>query len=122
MTTPLDAKLVPKAKELIEKFGKTMTLTVEAPGTYDPVTGTVPVTPTSETLKCSPPLNYQSRFVDGEIIRAGDVRVLIPAQGLTIIPKVDMKVEFDGEIWNAISVDRVFSGDDIALWKTQLRK
>lgn len=120
--TRLDDTLVPKTKEILDDLGKSMDLSVKDDGTFNPdgsVTGQVEST---QTVLASPPLGYASRLIDGDVIREGDVQVLLAAQGLTLTPAEKMKVAFDGETWTAVRVKKVYSGDLIALWDLQLRR
>lgn len=120
--TRLDDTLVPKTKAILDDLGKSMILAVKDDGTYNPdgsVTGQVEST---QTVAASPPIEYSSRLVDGDAIRQGDVQVFIAAQGLTLTPAEKMSVTFDGQVWRAVGVKPVYSGDLIALWDLQLRR
>lgn len=123
MTAELDPVLVPVALDLIDRFGFDMEMTVKAEGTYDPATGTTSgQTETTTTRKGSPPIGYESKFIDGDHIRMGDVQIFVAGSGLAITPIVGMKIVFLTETWHAISIKRLYSGLLIAAWDIQLRK
>ena len=121
--TVLDDRLVPKTKEILHRLGKSMDLSVvTTPGTYNDdgsITGEVEAT---QTVTGSPPIEYSSRLIDGDVIKLGDVQVFLAALGLTLTPAESMKVTFDGEDWKAVTVKKIYSGDLIALWELQLRR
>lgn len=121
--TVLDDKLVPKTLEIIKKFGKKLTFTTLSTQAYDPDTGDVTEggSQTFEQL-CSPPAAYERRFVDGETVKDGDMRTLVPASGLPFTIKNGLKVEFDGTTWAIVSFSPLYSGDLRAAYRLQLRQ
>ena len=122
MSTRLDTKLVPKTKEIIDKFGKLVTLTRET-NTYNPATGDVSSTSTSVSIRVTPPREFPARYIDGSLIQIGDVEIGVPASGLTITPSaVDFTATIDSVVWKCIRATKVYSGDDVVLWRLQLRR
>jgi hypothetical protein len=122
MTTALDTKLVPKALALINKFGTNATFTVSIGGTYSPATGKVSGTSTEDKIqKVSPPSRFDKSLVDGELIKATDLLVVLAASGLTFTPEQSMKVTLDTRVYTIVDVWPVMSGDKVAIYKLQLR-
>ena len=116
MTTVLDTKLLPIVLETIEKYGRTVTVTIPA-NTKDWVTGVVNTTTTNHVVKCSPPEPYNQRYVDGDLIQTGDMRTLFAASGLPFTPALGMKI---GK-WTAVWIYEIVSGDLTCAWEVALR-
>ena len=121
--TVLDDKLVPKAKELLDKFGKSATFSVSGFSQYDPNTGEVTVgTPTTYTVKVTPPSPFDKNYQPGGTTEASDLRVYLAASGLSFTPSNGQKVVFDSESYNVIAVETIFSGDSVALYGVRIRR
>ena len=121
MTTSLDVKLVPRVVSLLNKLGKTITLTRELAGAYDPLTLTTTPTGTQvQTVKITPPEAYSDFYVNNTTIQAGDFRCFMSTD-LTWVPKQNDIAEFDGLTFRIIKIQPVFSGDNIVLYGMQLR-
>lgn len=124
MTTPtrLDIRLIPKVKLLIEKYGKTVTIQ-RATYTYDPSTLTNTPTPLTDVeIKVTPPENYSSTEVDGDLIQADDLRVWLPSKDLDWTPAPNMHVVMDGKTFRIVQVETIYTGELIALYGLQLRR
>lgn len=117
MTTVLDTKILPKVLAILEKYGRTVTVVIKA-RTKDWSTGIVSTTTATHTVKCSPPEPFNQRYVDGDLIRVGDMETLFAAQDLPFTPALNMRID---DKWTAIRVDPIYSGDLVAAWKVQLR-
>lgn len=118
----LDDVLRPVAKDLISEFGKDLTFIVKDTETYNPVTGVTTVGESSVVVKGSPPFPYERRYIDGDVVKEGDMETLIAAQDLTITPDEGQRVEFDGEKWHVVSIRRIYSGSLVAAFRLQLRR
>lgn len=130
MTTVLDDILVPKAKDLIDRFGKVATFKVQSSETYDTATGITGETETEVSVKVTPPSPYNDRLVDNDLIRAGDMQIAFAPTALdettgvaiSFTPENGMKVVLDSATWKVERVNSVYSGDSIALYVLTLRK
>ena len=125
MSTPLDLKLVPKALEIVYRFGINASFAVDKinPDDYDSETGaTTPDTPTDTVRKVTPPENYDRHMIDGEVIKFGDMRIFLPASGLTFTPKEGLEVTIAAELWKIEKVGVHYSGEDVAIYELQLRQ
>lgn len=121
--TDLDDKLIPRVKTIIEDLGKELTFTESTGGTYNPATGEVTgETNTDYAVKCSPPDQYEARFVNNDTIKVGDVRTFLPSQNLSFTPVRGMKVVFDSLSWKVLELRPIYSGDSIVVYELQLRQ
>ena len=117
MTTVLDTKILPKVLAIIEKYGRTVNVAIDTQA-KDWSTGIVSTTTATNTVKCSPPEPFNQRYVDGDLVRTGDMETLFAAQDLPFAPVVGMRIDTK---WTAVRVDPIYSGDLVAAWKVQLR-
>lgn len=120
MATELDLEFVPLALELIEELGKPVLFTIETK-THD-LTGKVTVTGTaSHTRNITPPEPFDSRYVDGTLIKQDDVQCYVAASGLPFTPAKGIKVAIDGKLFHVEATRSVYSGEQVALYWMQLR-
>lgn len=123
MVTSLDTKLVPKATELLDLYGKAVTWSVTIGAAYNPASGAVTVgTTTNHSVKVSPPDPYSSRYIDGDLVRVGDARVYVAAELLTFTPAEGQTITIDSATWKIVRVNAIYSGESIALWEAQVRR
>jgi len=122
--TVLDDKIVPKVEEILDKYGKDLTVRDPGSDSYDPDTGlTTPGTPTDHVIKASPPWPYDYKLVDGQVIRPSDSWILMAKSGLPFTePKVGWEIFVDSEEWTVVDTDTIWSGEQIAAYTCQLRK
>lgn len=121
-TTALDDRLVPRALDTIDRYGKKVVFTVIGTATYDPATGAVTESgKKTYTKKVSPPGAYLDRYVDGDLIRRGDLRCIIAASGLEFTPVNGLQVDFDSKVFRVMSVKPIYSGEQVAVYELQLR-
>ena len=124
MTTELDLVFVPLAKELLDEFGKTVTITDRAPvGSYNPKTGTV-VDPVknSYSIKIIPPDQMRQFYIAGDLVENGTLKSGFAAQDLPFTPVNGMTVDIDGRIWTKTEFNPIYSGDEIALYEMTLEE
>lgn len=95
------AEMQAVANELITEFGQSGTVKRETPP--DPVYGGEPtVTIYPATLV---PMAYEARFIDGTVIRAGDMQIYIASVGLPIVPAPGDIVSANGADYRVINAD-----------------
>jgi hypothetical protein len=123
MATSLDTTLVPRALELVTEYGQDAVFEVPATKTYDATTGlTAETSPTDHTKKVTPPEPYDKRWIDGDLIQVDDVRVYLPASGLTFTPTRGYKVTLaSSDVFRIIRVVPIYTGESIALYEIGLR-
>jgi len=121
MSTVLDTKLRPKVVSLLGKYGTSYVIGVNA-GAYNPGTGATASSVTSYTVDGSPPTPYSSRYIDGDLIRHGDLWFIIAGQDIGFTPKEGQLVTFQTKKFHIVSVEAMYSGDLIAAYRLQVRK
>lgn len=116
------------ALKLIAKYGGPVTLVVTTASTPDPTKPweTPPDTEESQDVKAAF-LRYEQRYIDNDVIHAGDQKVLIAASGLTIVPNLQGRVErlVDGvkEYWKVMNVNPLnVNGLEPILYTLQVRQ
>jgi hypothetical protein len=93
------------ATRLLTQFGQTVTLTKTIPGTYNPVTGTSTGDTTATQTCMAVLLGYNlhesgARYAEGTMIRVGDKKCLIEAEGLAWGPDEATKLtDATGQAW-----------------------
>lgn len=122
--TTLDTTMAVEVVSLLAEFGKDVVFTSAAVvAEYDPATGrTTQSSPTTYTVKSAPPFAYEQRYVNGNTVQEGDLRLLIAGADQEFTPKVGQKVTFDSGTYRVVSVIPYYSGEDIAAWEVQVRQ
>jgi len=122
--TELDQDFVPLATELIDEMGKTVVFKTYPDAAYDEVEGETDLGDVvSYTKKIIPPFNYDQKYIDGEVIKVGDMQTGIAGQGLEFTPEPGLvEVIIDEQTWNIVNMMPLYSGEQIALFLLQLRK
>ena len=125
MATRLDVNLRAVALDIITEFGKDLTFYNTVEGTYDPDTReTTPASETTYTVRTSPP-EYEKRYELGQTVRTGRLQVLIPAKDLNATFAADVldtgcRVDFDSTSWQITEIERVYSGDQVCVYRCVL--
>lgn len=125
MATELDNEALPLVLETLAEFGKAVVIKIYPSASYSPSTGsTTPGTAIQYNKKIIPPYPYENKYIDGDIIREGDLQSGIAASGLEFsLEKPDLtRFVIDGFEWLVISAKPVYSGDSIAMYQLHLRK
>ncbi|WP_085026922.1 hypothetical protein [Ensifer aridi] len=92
MTNPNYARLQATAQRLIAKYGQAWAVRRETPP--DPIYGGVPVVTTYPATLV--PVAYEARYIDGTVIKTGDMQIYISPVGLPIEPTVGDVVTANG--------------------------
>jgi hypothetical protein len=101
MPNALYIRLQATAQRLIAKYGQAGAVRRETPP--DPVYGGDPVvTSYPATLV---PMAYEARYIDGSVIRTGDMQICISSVGLAIEPTVGDVVSANGTDYAIINGD-----------------
>ena len=122
--TALDRKFVPKVLSMIEKYGKTVEIKIYTDAVYAPTTGETTLGAyTRYVKKIIPPYPYEQKYVDGDIIKQGDLQTGIAGSGLGFTPEPGLtKITIDSLIWSIVNMQPIYSGEQIALFLLQLRR
>lgn len=101
MANALYERMQATAQRLIAKFGQAGVITRLTPP--DPILGGDPVpTPYPATLV---PMAYEARYVDGTVIKTGDMQIYISSAGLAIEPTVGDVVTANGTDYAIVNGD-----------------
>lgn len=129
MPTVFDTKFRALATKLVTKFGITNgTYTKITHGTMNDDTNKVEGgSVTANVIPMSPPIRYNQTDVDGTLIRSDDYLIYIPAPDFedafgasAEIETVDF-IEVDSRKLRIINTDPIYSGEQIAVYKLQVR-
>lgn len=122
--TALDTKFRSLATELINKYGKSITLTSVTTGTYNPATGSVTNTTSAVTVKAIvEDYNYRDSgvgFTEG-LIKIGDKKFTVAAIDLSVAPKPGDTITLGSSTYSVIRVIETWSGEQIASYEIQGR-
>lgn len=110
-------KTAATATRLLLRFGAAATLKRETAGTYDPATGTTPVTETSLSTTAAV-FAYDAKYIDGTLILQGDQRAYL-APGVT--PKQGDKLTWQGADYTLIAVKPISPAGVPVLFEAQIR-
>lgn len=118
--TQMDTRARATAKRLLDKYGKACTLTRIVTGTYDPETSTYPETVTTYPIKLYLDEPNHEDLSDGQVVKTDEV-ALFAALGLAVEPQDDDTITVDGRVRQIKRVGRVWSGEQVALWRVALK-
>jgi len=65
---------------------------------------------------------YKNRDIDGVVIKRGDMRLLVAADGLSITPQQGDTATFDSIVWQVVEVESIKPSDTAVLYICQTRK
>jgi len=123
-STELDEEFVVLATEMIAEMGKTVVFRTYPDASYDAVEGVTTLGDMlSYTKKVMPPYAYKQKYIDGDVIQAGDMQTGIAGQGLEFTPEPGLiEIVIDEQTWNIVNMTPLYSGEQIAMFLLQLRK
>lgn len=91
------------ALEMITEFGQPVTIRATTVGEYDPDTGTVPPDTVTDQTAQGILIDFTGQeFQTNSIIRQGDKKLKIAAQGLAWAPGLLNKVIAQGRTWSIV--------------------
>lgn len=91
------------ALEMITEFGQPVTISKTEPGEYDPETGGEASGATIEQIAQGILLDFTGiEFQNNSLIRQGDKKLKIAAQGLAWVPGLLDKVVAQGRTWSIV--------------------
>lgn len=98
------------AERLISAKGRAMTLRKRTTGSYSPSTGAATVTQTDTACR-GIEVRHEVKSIEGTAIQAGDLRMLLGAQSLTVEPDAgDQLIDADGRVMLIVAAKRVKPG------------
>src|SRR5471032_2450118 len=91
------------ALEMITEFGQPVTIRATTVGEYDPETGTAPPGTIIEQTALGILLDFTGQeFQNNSLIKQGDKKLKIAAQGLAWVPGLLDKVVAQGRTWSIV--------------------
>ncbi|UVM02019.1 hypothetical protein LOY41_12245 [Pseudomonas atacamensis] len=91
------------AIEMITEFGQPVTIRATTIGEYDPETGSAPADSTKEQTAQGILLDFTGQeFQNNSLIKQGDKKLKIAAQGLEWGPELLNKVVVQGRTWSIV--------------------
>ena len=117
-----------KALNLINSRGLTATWRVRVIDAEDEEAGTVTEHFDNVAIKITPPEIVTLRYIDNELVRAGDLVAYIAAEGLAFTPKISDHLILDGEEFLVINTGKIYGGpsssglNKLVLWKVFVRR
>ena len=119
MSTACSKKMQGVATRLLGKYGSTVTLARAGSKVWNPVTGEYEWQPDTQIPLTAVPVPINAALVNGTTIQAGD---MIVKADYRVLPKMEDKVDFGGERWSVVGIERKQVNDDIVAWFIQVRK
>lgn len=121
--TSLDNKFRPLTTKLIAKYGKSVTLSSNTAGSYDPTTGAATQTSVAAPVKALVE-DYSTRrdgtgFANG-LILSGDKKFSIAAAGITK-PKPGDSITLNSVVYAVVRITEIWSGEQVAMYEVQGR-
>jgi hypothetical protein len=117
--------LAADADELLAEFGQSIALTHIVPGAYDPSTGSVANTTTTQTgtgVAFDFGLHQSgTAFTAGSMILSGDKQLLLSAVGIAAPVPGDLAT-IGADVWTIASVKSTAPAGTAVLYECQLRK
>jgi len=91
------------AQRLITQFGQPVTIRATTVGEYDPEAGSAPPDSTKEQTAQGMLLDFTGQeFQNNSLIKQGDKKLKIAAQGLEWVPDLLNKVIIQGRTWSIV--------------------
>lgn len=109
------------AHRLLGDKGRAMTLHKATPGAYDTSAGAAPVT-TTDYACTGAEFDYPALLIDGTSIQAGDKKVLLSAQGLSVEPDVGDDITSGSTRRRIIAAKAVAPAGAVVVWQLQVRR
>ncbi len=112
------------ANRLLTRFGQAVTLTKTVQGSYDPTTGLITNTTTTQT-GTGAVMEYNNRNVDGTLIKQGDRQLLLSpflaSGGSLVAPAVGDTVTIGGTVYTVTQVKQVNPAGTCVMYDANLR-
>lgn len=116
---PVPHRMAATALRMIARHGRSLTLRIVDQGDYDSGSGAV-VQNLTDYASVGVRLDYEQRYIDGTVIRAGDQKLLMPPQDIPR-PLTGHQILMGGRTYRVVSVGEVAPNGDPALYELQLR-
>jgi hypothetical protein len=119
MSTAFSKRMQGVATRLLGKYGSTVTLVRAGGKVWDSAAGEYVQEPDISLTLTAVPVPVNAGLVNGTTIQAGD---MVVKADYSVLPKMEDKVDFDGERWSIVGLERKQVNDDVVAWFIQVRK
>lgn len=119
MSTAFSKKMQGVATRLLGKYGSTVTLVRAGSKVWDEDLGENVQEPDMRIPLIAVPAPVNAGLVNGTTIQAGD---MVVKADYSVLPEMEDKVEFAGEQWSVVGIEKKIVNDDIVAWFIQVRK
>lgn len=116
----LYADLALTADELLQEFGKALTVRHVVSSGYDPETGGSTITTTDEP-GCGAKFPYGDKMIDGTMILTSDEQLYLSPVGITT-PKPDDQVIIGADTYSIVKVNTTAPAGIAVIHECQIRK
>lgn len=119
MSTVFSKRMQGVGTRLLTKFGSTVSLVRASSKVWDEALGEY-IWSADEVLPLKAvPVPVNSGLVNGTTIQAGD---MIVKADCSVVPKMEDKVQFSGEQWSVVALEKKMVNDDVVAYFIQVRK
>ena len=119
--TALDTKARATAVRLLDTYGKSVSHTIVTEGTYDPITGNVSGGNTTIGVPKAILEDYPGEAYASGLVYVNDKKLTIAAKG-NVEPKPNDRFTVGSDVYTVVSSSIVWSGEQAALYVSQVRK
>lgn len=119
MSTAFSKRMQGVATRLLGKYGSTVTLVRAGGKVWDEDLGEYVQAPDTNLPLTAAPVPVKAGLVNGTTIQAGD---MVVKADYSVLPKMEDKVDFNGERWSVVALERKQVNDDVVAWFIQVRK
>lgn len=119
MSTSFSKKMQGVSTSLLKKYGSTVTLVRAGSKVWNPTTGEYEWQPDTQIPLTAVPVPINANLVNGATIQTGDMMV---KADYSVLPKMEDKVDFNGDRWSVVAIERKQVNDDVVAWFIQVRK
>ncbi|EPI9101756.1 hypothetical protein ACTBWA_004367 [Salmonella enterica subsp. enterica serovar Newport] len=119
MSTAFSKRMQGVGTRLLSKYGSSVNLVRKGQKTWGPVLGEYVWGPDVVLPLKAVPVPVNSGLVNGTTIQAGD---MVVKADFSVIPKMDDKVQFNGEQWSVVAIEKKMVNDDVVAYFIQVRK
>lgn len=119
MSTAFSKKMQGVATRLLGKYGSTVTLVRAGAKVWDEDLGEYVQQPDTQIPLTAVPVPVNAGLVNGTTIQAGD---MVVKADYSVLPKMEDKIDFGGERWSVVGIQKKMVNDDVVAWFIQVRK
>ena len=110
--------LVPTILKIVNLFGKTVSFKTDA-GAYDPATGKHTKNETAVSAVVTRPEPVR-KFGEANDQQRGEIKVFLPASGLTFTPDLRMRCVIDSKSYRVVRINPIYTGAEVGLYELEL--